>query len=560
MKKFFTVIFVSLLLCLSRGVWAVGLNVNGVDVVFSESDGAPFIENGRTLVPLRAASEAYGASVNYDAASRTAVVAKDGVTVEVPVGESCIYRNGEKIKVDTPAKIVNSRTYLPIRMVMEALGAEVGWNQEKAVVTVADPDVMFIKNIENGGKKQGPQIWSNWNSALSMQNAGNYSGAIEAYKALATEFITQGASNSALLFQHLGECYAKLGQYHNASLCYSRSAYYWEKDPGQSETALHYSNLAGYVDSGVRLYLKTSDKAYDRTKYFGAPNEPESGIVLGAYAESDPVASSSYSVSSLYFHGFPRLTGKDHGAYLLYFTYGEDISAYDSHFKEAARLNKIIEVGLQPRWGLEQVQYDEYLINTAKYMENSGCRFLLRFANEMNDSTCAWYTTDYNKYIEKFRIVASVFKEYAPSVGIVWAPNFYPSNNIDLYYPGDEYVDYVGLSVYEEYSSENDPLGEGIERSRWSAVLDSVYETYGDRKPIIISEGGCSYLNIRTGGDLTDFAANQMIDYYTYLPIKYPNLKLAVLFDANEQYAAPGYFPRRFLLSANEILLNAYKQ
>ncbi len=535
----------------------IKIAVNGTTVSFTQSDGIPFEEGGRTFVPLRAAAEAYGAQVSYNGDVPEAVLVKDGVTVRVPIGESFIYRNGEKIKNDAPARVINDRTYLPIRIVMEALGANVGWDGATSTVTVEDEDKMFIYGIENRPKMSG-NLWAAWEEATGLQAAGNYSGAVSAYTELGSRFLDEGPVNAAILFQHLGECYSMLGEYHHASLCFAHSSEYWAQDPEQEQTALHFANLADTMETGLNLYFKTNDPAYNRTKYFGAPLEPESGLLLGAYAESDTGASNPHG--ELYFDGFPKLTGKEHGVYLLYMPYGSDISGYASHFREAAEKNCIIEIGLQPVSGLDKVKADNYLINMAKYMEESDCQFLLRFANEMNEVSTYWYTEDYDKYIQTFRTVANVFREYAPSVGIVWAPNFFPQNNIDSYYPGDEYVDYVGLSVYEEFSGEGDVLGEGKDRDHWINILDGVYERYGDRKPIIIAEGGCNYHSIIDGADVTDFSAAQMVEYYTYLPIKYPNLKMVVLYDNDEAGPTPGTYYRRFMLSKNPVLLEAYKQ
>lgn len=535
MKKFFALIAALAAVFAAQSALAVGVKVNGTAVSFSAADGSPFIENGRTLVPLRAAAEAYGAKVDFDSAANAAIVMKDGVTVTVPIGENKIYRNGEPIKNDAAAKIVDSRTYLPIRAVMEAFGAQVGWDGSS--VSVDEPDIAFVNAVENGEVVSKSAVWGVWNSAQSKQASGDYYGAIELYRKAAPAFKSEGVTNMALLFQHLGECYAKAGEYSNAAVCYRRSSHYWSQAGGQEQTALHYANLAEYVESDIRLYLKTDDESYNRTKYFGAPNENESGILLGTTAYSDT----------------SNLTGTDHSLELQYIPYGKEFAEEDI-FRLAKKSGNMLQIALQPLNGLDAVSENSYLIRQAEYLESLDFPVLLRFANEMNDTTCQWYTKDYNKYIEKFRIVAKVFKEHAPSVGIIWSPNFYPSDTIDLYYPGDEYVDYVGLSVYQEYTPENDPLGEGIERGRWSAILDRVYETYGDRKPIIVSEGGCSYRMVNRGTDITQFAEEQMLDYYTYLPIKYPNLKMAVLFNK------VAYAQRKYLLSENSRVLEAYKK
>lgn len=400
-----------------------------------------------------------------------------------------------------------------------------------------EEEMAFINAIENSASGGKSNHWGKWNNAISLQGQGNYQGAIADYRQAAPYFKNEGATNMALLFQHLGECYVALNDYRSGAICYKRSSYYWSLVQGQEETARYYSNIAASLETDVRLYLKTTDARFNKTKYFGAPNENQNGIILGTTYNSDTSA----------------LTGVKHTLELQYFNYGTELKNYADFFKAAKESNTLLQIALQPTGGLSSVQNNSYLIEQAKYLQSTGCRILLRFANEMNDQTCPWYTANYNEYIEKFRMVATVFKTYAPSVGIVWAPNFYPDDTIDLYYPGDEYVDYVGLSVYKEYVPETDPLGQGIDRGRWSNVLDRVYDTYGDRKPIIISESGCSYFSVKTQSDITDFAVKQMKDYYTYLPIKYPNLKMAVLFNKED---AGG---RQFLLSRNSAVLEAYK-
>ena len=74
----------------------------------------------------------------------------------------------------------------------------------------------------------------------------------------------------------------------------------------------------------------------------------------------------------------------------------------------------------------------------------------------------------------------------------VWAPNHrsYPDepwNNMDNYYPGDNYVDWVGISAY--------PPSAGIvpEEQRYPrGRLTEFYNLYADRKPLMIAEGGVS--------------------------------------------------------------------
>lgn len=115
----------------------VGVVIDGRQVVYSQDSGQPFIDSAnRTQVPLRATMEQFGAEVTWNSMSRTATVKKNGITVKVPIGKNYIYKDNELIPNDTAATIKARRTYLPIRVVLEAFGARVAWNQTSQEVLV----------------------------------------------------------------------------------------------------------------------------------------------------------------------------------------------------------------------------------------------------------------------------------------------------------------------------------------------------------------------------------------------------------------------------------------
>ena len=145
MKRFVFVLSLILLLALSSVTAfadeVVIINIDSDKVEFTEVLGFPFIdENNRTQVPFRAALQKFGAEVDWDNETRTAIATKDGIVVKVPIGESYILKNDEKIDVDTASRIVNDRTYLPIRAVIEAFGSDVEWDGAlKTVVVTTEP-------------------------------------------------------------------------------------------------------------------------------------------------------------------------------------------------------------------------------------------------------------------------------------------------------------------------------------------------------------------------------------------------------------------------------------
>ena len=111
------------------------VTVNKTVLVF---DQPPAIVNDRTLVPLRAIFEALGATVDWNAKTRT-VKAKRGTDVlTLVVGTNVIHRNNTKIEIDVPAQIIGDRTMVPARAIAESLGASVDWNPHTRTVIIDD--------------------------------------------------------------------------------------------------------------------------------------------------------------------------------------------------------------------------------------------------------------------------------------------------------------------------------------------------------------------------------------------------------------------------------------
>lgn len=111
----------------------------GKQITKSMQNGeAPFMSNGRTMIPVRYASEALNASVEWNPAVREVIVKKDGVTVRLPLNSQyAIYSDGSK--ADMGAKTVqrNGRTYVPVGALGRVLDATVTWDSssQTAIIT-----------------------------------------------------------------------------------------------------------------------------------------------------------------------------------------------------------------------------------------------------------------------------------------------------------------------------------------------------------------------------------------------------------------------------------------
>lgn len=99
-------------------------------------DQAAYVKAGRTLVPFRFLAEALGAQVSWDAATKTASLVLKDSDVKVTLGSKDAYIKGVKTSLDVAAESKGGRTFIPLRFVSEALGAEVDYDAESKTVTV----------------------------------------------------------------------------------------------------------------------------------------------------------------------------------------------------------------------------------------------------------------------------------------------------------------------------------------------------------------------------------------------------------------------------------------
>ncbi|TWI57986.1 stalk domain-containing protein [Halalkalibacter nanhaiisediminis] len=109
--------------------------VNGEHPTF---DVPPMVKEGRTLIPFRTISEALQANVSWVAEDRAVVVEKDGVEVKLVIGVKQAFVNGQQVSLDVPAEIIDGRTVVPLRFLSEAFGANVQWEAETRSVVIVE--------------------------------------------------------------------------------------------------------------------------------------------------------------------------------------------------------------------------------------------------------------------------------------------------------------------------------------------------------------------------------------------------------------------------------------
>lgn len=213
------------------------------------------------------------------------------------------------------------------------------------------------------------------------------------------------------------------------------------------------------------------------------------------------------------------------------------------YMNKAKELEKVVEYGLYTidlingkekdiTLDILEGKYDEYLDNLARSFNEYDYPVLFRPNNEMNGEWVLYSShlvgKDTDLFIDCWRYIYDKFKDHGVDNLIwVWNPNekSFPDfsyNNYLCYYPGNEYVDVVGLTAY---NTGNYYRGE-IWRS-FSEAYDHFYNDYIDRftHPMMITE----FSGASAGGD----KAAWFQDMFNIIE-KYDRIKLAVLWNGQD--------------------------
>ena len=263
-------------------------------------------------------------------------------------------------------------------------------------------------------------------------------------------------------------------------------------------------------------------------KTYGVKNEPN-GVLYGETAE--PSRSSESMM-------------------LLYIEYGDtNIFGYArTKLSQARRNGQAVELALNfPREGNTARAIranDSYLRELHSLLADyTNIPIYLRIGAEFNIWSVKCTPSE---FIPAYRIIADSVSDL-PNISKVWSM----ANNstwknaawpyvADDFYPGDWYVDWVGVSCYtNKYfgGSANAALHDRVcynigEFADPVLLVRGAVETYGGRKPIMITECGAAY---ETNGAVKeyhdDWAAARLREMYSYIPMVYPEVKLIAYFN-----------------------------
>ncbi len=318
--------------------------------------------------------------------------------------------------------------------------------------------------------------------------------------------------------------YYFMGDYANAKKYFELYIPYGE-EKGWTDGVKIAKEYAKQLAQGLEVYKYTPNEQ----KFYGAKNEPH-GVLYGQISET---------------------TQPDESMVLLYLEYGDEYFDWANVvMKNAQAEGKSVEVALNfPLQGDNARNIsssDGYLSRMYSLLADyPDVKVYLRIGAEMN----IWgnrATPD--EFISAFRTIASYVRPLS-NVATVWSVSHTSTWDVNMhdYYPGDEYVDWVGISVYaNKYFNgktwmNDEKFNEVFFKSGYNAdpitMIKDIVDAYGDRKPIMFAECGSAY---RTNGSINEdhheWGAKYLRDMYALVPMVYPQVKLMAYFNKNMCY------------------------
>lgn len=195
-------------------------------------DTDPYFENQTTMVPMRGIMEALGAQVGWDADTGTLWAKKGDIRVEMWNGSNIVRVNGKEETLKAPCRVLHNRTYVPVRFMTQVFGGDVEFDPERNMV------VMTLENAN-------PQ--DIYEKAVLAYENGNHAEAIQLF----LKVLKEDPGHAGALLK-LAKHYAAEGDHQSA-------AGWYEKYLAIQTTDFEVWNSLGWVYANLNELTKAMD-------------------------------------------------------------------------------------------------------------------------------------------------------------------------------------------------------------------------------------------------------------------------------------------------------------
>ncbi len=259
----------------------------------------------------------------------------------------------------------------------------------------------------------------------------------------------------------------------------------------------------------------------DSAPYYGAKFEPRGGVYFGCVTEQQ----ADFDTKA--------------GAYLTFLS-GADRQT-DMYYPANSMIKNGTAMGVVEYTAYNFEDFDLNSFAAAmKNLDNAGVPILVSIMNEMNTNNMQY---DSARYVSLFRQAADIVHQYK-NLAVAWTPIALGSldKSFEEFYPGDQYVDWLGLSMFDIYNFMGKADTTDTEASyfmtggySWATNRIKPFMRFVQRnninKPIAIIQGGVSNRTL-VNGDIDWWAAPRLRNMYYDLIMKYPQIKMINYFNA----------------------------
>ena len=312
------------------------------------------------------------------------------------------------------------------------------------------------------------------------------------------------------------------------------------------------------LDPRTEIYAVTQTPGSDYP-YYGAKNEPNGGVYYGRTTQGGTLSDGSFGLVN-----YSHMTDESAVSFYYSLTDSYDLEYWSYLYGPALRdgtrafllyLNFEEEGAECPR--VISGSYDAKLIETFGYLNTLSCPVFVRIGGEVNVWGNQAKPAD---FIAAYQHVVNIARSQAPRA-MVFSPNCSSANKVDMdiYYPGDQYVDWVGVSLYYDRwhrsgdTQRDEFYGVGAYGDALLNIQQVVNLSRLHHKPVIVTEGGSC--NMYKGTDNSAWAADRMQRAYAFLPMVYPEVKCIISSDYGESWSGIDYS-----FYTNPTVTAAYRQ
>lgn len=290
------------------------------------------------------------------------------------------------------------------------------------------------------------------------------------------------------------------------------------------------------------IYTETD---ISEVKHYGGIAEPPTGVYAGIVGDGNGGANEKDKPT--FNHSFA-----------VYSSYIEFDQKQDELHYPNKRIVQDNDCVMLVPWNVEDItlvfdeDYQDYIHKTLNMLQTYQKPVIVRFGAEMN---IGYLGNSPSAYIKAFRYMADIIHDYG--FAVMWAPNDMCElgKDFSFYYPGDEYVDWIGVSCFMRMdyltktpTKHSDAMlfnfGDYAYHTNSLKYITAFMERNNIQKPLAVSEGGVISLADYEGApkSYTVWAHERLGNMYWYLPMRYPQIKMITYFNHTSKGAKIGYW------------------